>query len=401
MRFKLLYIIFIVICILYPSKYIVGPISFRHIISVIMLAACIWEGFRSDKYLYLYYGFVFFLGISSIATGFAGTFFNRLLGSYLPMVTAYAATYLLIKKKEGTNVIIWTFVFIGILNALVTIGQFFNWGIIDDLFSFLRFEIDDNFTTISELKDAEGLTLPGLMGNVNNGFFLSATALLILYNRQCNFYFNILLWLVVMAASFLAQERAGFMLACAFSAFIVGNHYFSKNTTLGFFAVVIMLIVSAYLINFYMEEVLSSELRYAKGLEGDSRSEYRSVTWNYILNNPMGGFYEFNSNGNNHPHNYFLNAFLFGGFFGGIFVILLLILQVIKIIPFLFRNKETEESKWAFIWGLIYIDYTLNSLVHNASIVQGIMPFFIWWGAFLAYAELHEEEQNEIIDIHA
>lgn len=394
MRFKLLFIVFIVINILYPTTLLVSPVSYRHIISLIMLVTCVWERFKSDKYLYLYYGFVFFLGISSVATGFAGTFFNKLLGTYLPFIAAYAATYVLITKHEGTNILVWTFVCIGLLNAVVTIGQYFGLEFVDNLSYILRIEYDEEYVSIIDYKDdSEGLALPGLLGSVDNGYFISATALLILYNKKSNFYLNIFLWLVAMGASFVAQERAGFMLAIVFSAFIVGDYYFTKNRTAGFVALVIVLIVSAIVVYSYMDEILSSEFRYTKGFDGDGRSEYRSITWDYLLENPMGGFFEFNSGGHHHPHNFFFNAFLFGGFLGGGCLIVLLFLQIKEIAPYVLSSHESGSAQWAFIWGVMYIDYTMNSMVHNASIVQGVAPFFIWWSAFLAYADLYKEEQ--------
>ena len=393
MRFKLLYLLFVVCNIVYPYKVLAGPVTYRHIISLLMLGVCIYEGFRSDKYLYLYYAFIVLFGISSVATGYTGDFFKSLFGTYISMIAAYAATYLLIKKYSGTNVLVWTIVSIGIVNAVVTIGQFFEWGVIEDICSFLGVEIDEKYVSIIEAQESESyaLSLPGLLSSLNNGYFLSATALLILYNKKCNFYINLILWLIVMGASFVAQERAGFMIAIVFSAYIVGDYYFSKSKTAGFFALVVILIISASVIYAFLDDILASELRYTKGLEGDDRGEFRSITWDYIFHNPMGGFFDFNAGGHHHPHNFFLNTFLFGGFLGGICLIALLCLQIFKIVPYLFRYKESEEAKWAFIWGLMYIDYTINSMVHNPSIVQGVVPFFIWWGAFLAYSELDEE----------
>ena len=392
MRFKILYLLFFLFTIVYPYKVIAGPVTIRHLISLLMLGVCFYEGFKSDRYLYLYYAFVLFMGISSIATGFAGDFFRALFGTYISMITAYAATYLLIKKYDGTSLLVWTVVSVGVINAIVTIGQFFDLDIIvNDLCSFLRVEFDEKYVSILEYKELEGLSLPGLLSSLNNGYFLSATALLALYNKDCKFYINLLVWLIIMAASFLAQERAGFMLAIIFSAFIVGDHFFSKGKTSGYFALIVIIIVLASVIYSYLDDILSSDLRYTKGFEGDGRGEYRLLTWNYIINNPMGGFFAFDSGGHSHPHNFFLNAFLFGGFFGGICLIVMLFIQIKEIIPYIFHNPGTEYAKWAFMWGLMYIDYTLNSFVHNPSIVQGVVPFFIWWGAFGASAELSED----------
>lgn len=401
MRFKIIYLLFVVYCIVYPYKVLAGPITFRHVISLLMLGVCIYEGFRSDRYLYLYYVFVLFFGISSIATGFIGDFVRGFFGTYISMIAAYVATYLLIKKYDGTGFLVWTLICIGLLNAIVTIGQFFDSGIIDSLCSFMRIEINEKYAGFVDYSESGGFALPGLLSSLNNGYFLSATALLVLYNKKCNFYINFILWLVIMAASFLAQERAGFMLAIAFSAFIVGEYFFTKKKAIGYIVLIILLIISASVIYSYMDDILSSELRYTKGFEGDNRSEYRAVTWNYLFNNPMGGFFAFDASGHMHPHNFFVNAFLFGGFFGGLCLIVLLLLQFIRIIPYLFRNPGSDMAQWAFIWGLMYIDYSINAMVHNPSIAQGVMPFFIWWGAFISSAELSEENQSLELDNYA
>ena len=394
MRFKLFYLLFIVCCIIYPHKVIAGPVSFRHVISLLMLGVCIYEGFRSDKYLYLYYAFVLFFGISSIATGFIGDFVRGFFGTYISMIAAYGATYLLIKKYDGTSFLVWTFVCIGLLNAFVTIGQFFDLAIVDNLRSFFRIEYDEKYVDLVNNTESGDFALPGLLNSLDNGYFLSATALLVLYNKNSNIYINLILWIVIMGASFLAQERAGFMLAIAFSAFIVGEYFFTQKKAIGYIAFIIILIICASVIYSYMDDILSSELRYSKGFEGDNRSEYRALTWQYVLNNPMGGFYAYDAQGLSHPHIFFLNAFLFGGFLGGLCLIGLLLLQIIRIIPYLFHNSGSDMAKWAFIWGLMYIDYTLNAMAHNPSIAQGVMQFFIWWGAFVASAELNEEEQS-------
>lgn len=399
MRFKLLYLLFVVCCIIYPHNVIAGPVSYRHVISLLMLMVCVYEGFRSDKYLYLYYVFVLFFGISSAATGFGGDFVRSFFGTYISMIAAYAATYLLIKKYAGISFLVWTIVCIGLLNAIVTIGQFFDWAIVDKLYSFFRIELDNKYIDLADNSESGGLALPGLLRSLDNGYFLSATALLVLYNKNSNLYINFILWIIIMGASFLAQERAGFMLAIVFSAFIVGEYYFTQKKAIGYIALVIILIICASVIYSYMDDILSSELRYSKGFEGDNRNEYRTLTWNYVLYNPMGGFFDYDAKGLSHPHIFFLNAFLFGGFLGGLCLIVLLLLQIIRIIPYLFHNSGSDMAKWAFIWGLMYIDYTLNAMVHNPSIAQGVMQFFIWWGAFVASAELNEEEQSfELLD---
>lgn len=387
MRFKILYIIFIIICVLYPYKLIVGPISIRHIMSLTILAVSVYEGFRSDRYLYLYFIFLFCLLFSSLITGYLGIFFNKLLGTYMPIIAAYAATYTLIKKYNGANVLLWLFVTIGLLDSVVTIGQFFHLGYVDTIFNLFRFDYNEDFFDLSGRRQSlEGFAIPGLLDTVTNGYFLSAIAIMVLYNKNCNFIINIALWVVVMIASLLTQERTGFFLALIFSAYILGNFFFSKGKVAGYLFTGISVLVISLLCFKYMGLLFDSDLRFAKGFDTDNRDELRSGAWDYILSNPFGGFYEFDESGNRSPHNFFVNAFLYGGFIGGLSIIVLLFKQIKQIIPFLFSLNKTEDKQWAFLYGLLYIDYSLNSMLHNASIISGAFLFFVWWGAFLAFA---------------
>lgn len=395
MKFKILYIIFIIVCVIYPFKLIYEPVTYRHILSLFILGVCIYEGFKSEKYLYLYFVFLFCLGFSSILTGYAGQFINKFFGTYIPIITAYTSTYILIKKYKGTNLLVWLFVGIAVFDALVTIGQFFHLGIVDRLYEGLRLDYNEEFHDKSGRRiSLEGFAIPGLFDTVVNGYFLSATSLLVLFNKKSNIIINICLWLIVIIASLLAQERTGFFLAIIFSAFIIGKYIFAKSKSIGFVLVTVFFAVAAYFAVSYSDLLFSSDLRFAKGFETDSRDEMRAEAWNYLFSNPFGGAYDYDASGYRAPHNFFLNAFLYGGIIGGIFIIVLLVLQVIRIYPYLFRGKNTEYAQWAFIFGLMYIDYSLNSMLHNASIIHGTFMFFVWWGAFLGFAFLDEKEEK-------
>lgn len=397
-RFKVLYIIFVVICVVYPYNTIMAPITFRHILSLLMLGVCVNEGFKLDKYLKLYCVFLLFLGVSSLATGYFVTFISKFLGTYIPIITAYAATYLLIKKYNGASLLVWLFVVIGVFNAVITIAQFLHLDFVDTLFTRFHLHYDEEFLERSSTKmNLEGFAIPGLFNYVINGYFLSASALLVLYNKKSYLILNLVLWAIVIIASLLAQERTGFFLAAFFSFFIIAKHLYTKNEKTGFLITALFIILVIALTVQYFDVLSSSGLRFSKGFEDDGRQELRAGAWSYLINNPLGGIYDFDAGNNRHPHNFFVNAFLYGGIFGGVVVIYLVILQVLKIFPYLIKKNVTEYSQWAFIWGLMYVDYTLNSMMHNASIMLGNFTFFIWWGAFLAFADLDKESKNRNI----
>lgn len=389
--FKILYVIFIIICLLYPYKMLVEPIAFRHMISLLMLGVCIHEGFHSDKYLHLYYLFLVFYGISCLATGYIGVFFNKALGTYLPFITIFAATYLLIKKYNGGSLLVWLIVGIGVLDAVVTIGQFFNMEYVDRIFTMMNLDLEEEFAEkVGRKEQMEGYAIAGIFDSVQNGYFLSASAILTLFNKKGNIFINIILWAIIMTASLLAQERSGFFLAVAFSLFIMSKYIMSKGKSWAIVIAILIVGVAAYFLIVNMDVLLLSNLRYAKGFENDGRESFRDVAWDYLLSNPLGGFHDFMDSGNRAAHNFFVNAFLYGGLFGGLCVIILVIMQVIRIIPYMFKRFDSDNIQWAFIWGLMYIDYTINSMVHNASVMSGSLCFFVWWGAFLGYATLEE-----------
>lgn len=401
--FIVLYILFIIISIVYPFKILTGPVTIRHIYSIFMLGLCIYEGFRSDKYLNLYYVFLLFFFLSSLGSGFALEFVNKLFGTYLPMIVAYISTYLLVKKYNGAKVLVWLFVGIGVINALVTIGQFFHLAIVDDVFAILQIDADEEFLDLSERRASlEGFAIPGLFGTVVNGYFLSVSALLVLYNYYCNRIINIGIWALVMFASLLAQERSGFFLAIVLSCFIFVKFFLSKGHTIGVIVSVLFFVLICYLSMTYIDALLLSDLRYLRGFDDQGRGELRRAAWDYILSNPFGGAFDYGASGNRVPHNFFMNALLCGGLIGGISIIYLLFIQIKKILPYLHHLPKATNAQGAFIWGLMYIDYTLNSMMHNASMASGSFLFFVWWAAFLAMSNadlslLKKKQQKRII----
>ena len=393
--YRFLYVIFIIVSVLYRYEMITSTVSYRHVISLIMLGVSLFAGYRADKYMWLYLAFLFCFAISSFVTGYSGMFFNRFFGTYLPFITACSATYVLIRKYQGADLLIWLFVGIGLFDAVITIGQFFRWGFVDQVYSFFSFSYDEDFIEASyQRSDYYGRVLVGLFDSVTNGYFLSAVSLLVLCNKKCKFFINVLLWVVMISASFLAQERSGFFLAVIFSVFIFIRYLGQKIGYVGVIVgVIIMLFLAVYAAD-HTGLLLNGDFRYSKGFDMQNREELRNSAWSYFLQHPLGGFYDYTARGNGHPHIFIINAFLYGGIFGGVIVIYLLFLQLIKIFPFLFKKFSDPNAEWAFVWGLIYVDYTLISMLHNASILSGTFLFFIWWGAFLAFSDMFTENRQ-------
>ena len=196
MRFKIAYIVFFVSILFYSSFRVVGPVTPRHIMTIVMFVMCINEDKKvyMDKYFRWYLLFIFCFGFSSLWTYYLDKFLRFLLAYFFVAYVAYWATMILIKKHNGTSVLVNTIVVLGILNALTTIGQFYEIGIFNRIPEIMRINVSEDFLELAEERDEfEGISLPGLLsGAVSNGYFaMTATLLSLWYQRNhssCHYY---------------------------------------------------------------------------------------------------------------------------------------------------------------------------------------------------------------------
>lgn len=387
MWFKALYFLYLIVAFLFPSTSLVGSVSIRHIVMVVMLVSCIVKGIHWDKNMTFYTIFMVFFALSSFFTGFANIFISKFLGTYLQVYVMFFATYTLIKKYDGADWLYWFFIVFGLSNALVTIGQYFHLGFAERIVEVIGTNYDEDFIRRMERYDImEGVAVQGLVDSVRNGYFLSATAVLALYNKNGKIsLINLITWLFVMAASLLAQERAGFFAAVLLSLVVILLNISNHSGKSRWLVVVLLLFVGLAFLPMGLDALLSGDLRYSKGFDiGEERGYLSRMGWDFFLSHPFGAFYEFLEEGYRYPHNVFVSMFLVGGVFGGIAILILFFRQLIIITKQLLLCRQTRHLTFAAFWGLMFVAYTICSLTHNASIVFGTFDFFIFWGAFEA-----------------
>ena len=383
MWFKILYFVFVILAYIFPTVPLVGPISIRHAVMVLMLLVCINKGVRWDKYMTLFSVFLFFFGISSIITGFAVPFVNKLVGTYLQAYVMFFATYLLIKQYNGEVWLVNFFLMFGLLDAFVTIGQFYNMSFAQNIVDFLGIDFEEEYLSKMERYDImEGVALQGLVGSVRNGYFLSAIAVLALYNKKGKIaLYNWAIWMIVMVASLLEQERMGFYVAVLLSFVVIVSTFSVRMKKVGWFFSVVLVFAALLILPLGMDMLQGSNLRYAKELNlGGERGTLAKIGWDYFKSSPMGAYFEYEAHGFPYPHNVFVNMFLVGGVFG--------------VIKYLYQSIHIRNLTLPFFWGLMFLAYTLNSLTHNASIVFGTFEFFVFWNAMIALRakEIIQEE---------
>lgn len=396
MIFNIVYFIFVVAYILYGNVIIGGIASPRALMAIIMFFLCFIEKERLkfDKYLILYLAFVFFYAFSSYNTGFFNDFLVRFFRQYFVSCVCFWSTYLYVKKSnKNVNLLMYVFMGVGLLNAFITIGQFSNASFSMDLMDFLGISIEEEFSDkAASAYDLSGYVLPGIFGQVTNGYYLSITCLFALYSRNGKIrWYNILMWLIIVYALFLCQERSAFFMGVLLSLFCFYKNMKDKLNIV--FRMVVTTAVLLLLLNL-RDFIMSGDTRYALGLDLTNRDFVLIRALAFIQDNLLQGGFHLYMQTNPFPHNLALNALIYGGLFGGIVILVLVFLQTIKVIKYIIRPMKQIDLA-AFILGLAFLAFTANSIFHNLSVVSGEGVIWIIWAAFyfIGYGDKENKKQ--------
>lgn len=396
MRFKILYCIYLVICLFYGVVPVFGAISLRHLFTLLMLIMCFREGgLKLDKFLKWYMVFLFFYVLIEVVTGYSSFVFNKLIGTYLASITIYMATKTIITKYDAGRLIIMMLVVCGLLNAVVAIAQFYGSPLAQTIPGILHINIAEEELTMYEKDDLHGYNVGGLIGAVLSGYFLSATAVLALYNRKGKIsLFNWTVFAILFFALFLVQERAGFVagVICAF-LFLALVSVRNRRTLV---TSVLVLIVAGIVITQLGSQFVSFEdTRYvAKGMVDYDKIDQAKNGLIWVLSNPLGGANSYYASGGYYPHNFFANALLYGGVFGGMVLIGILIAQLVKIGKvFHSYMKGKTSSVLLVVLCVAYLCYTINSFSHNYSLVFGGETIFLLWAMISSLLEQEKQRQ--------
>ena len=398
MLLRLVYYIFLVVSLFYPTSLIFGPISIRHILSIVVLGLCIYEsGLKFDRFLKWYLGFLFFYTFIEVATGYSSYIFPKLLGTYFASISLYLATKIMIEKYESGSYIVFTLVALGFINAIEVIGQYFGSPIAIALPQILHIPMSEEDIELFMNSEPPLQNVAGLMGIVNSGYFLSATSIMALYNPQNKIsIFNGIVFAVIFFALFLVQERSGliFGLVCAF-LYLTFYSFQNKNALIT--TTFIFIVASLFISNFLLEHLSIEDMRYTSaGMDDTRRIDNAINALKWIINYPAGGAHYFYKMGGYYPHNFFLNALLYGGIIGGSILIGILFMQILKIGKVIYSYlRNDDHSPLLIVCCFAYLCYTLNSFLHNYSLVFGGEMIFLLWAMIGSLYDEEDEFLNE------
>lgn len=428
--FKSLYVAFVIAVVFYGQLRLMFGLTPRHIAIVVMLIACIKQQgipFPMGRIMKTYFVFILTYLVSATITGYIG---NVLIMYYVGACVGFWATKILVVKYHDGSLLLNLLIVLGVLNALVTIGQTFNMSFADKLISFFQLRLPQEYLNRMDVEGSEDMALmlrrPGMFPSpVYNGYFLmtAGVASLMLFTRKW-WIQRFIPWVIISFGCFCVQERGPIIILALLSALAFYKMIISNKYALFFLLIVFIIQSIAVSIESPLrvsetnsmetyrtfttdgdEDISESniwsnysqftkESRFANiGINDSDREKNYGLTINYIMDHPIiGGSHRLHAMYNIYPHNLFLLAFCYGGFLGGFAIMLILFWQA-KPLWRVLRRKVADTNPVCFFAALAYLAYTLNSMVHNRSIVTGDEVIWMLWGLFyFEYLKFYKQD---------
>lgn len=415
--FKGLYVAFVIAVVFYGQVRMMFGLTPRHIAIVAMFIACARQSisFPLGRIMKAYLLFIFTFVVSATLTGYLS---ELLITYYIAACAGYWATKILVIKYNDAKLLLNTIIILGVVNAVVTIGQMVGLSFSDQLVSYFQLRLPEKYLDSLDREGGEDLALmltrPGLFNSaVYNGYFLMTTgvASLALLVRKLQ-PTRLIPWIVIVLGCVCVQERGPIIILAVLSAFAFYKILFLKRlkyallmTLFGLTLYLLSGLVSLTMLQgsqggnesrvvammYEDDDKLGAgyysrfiqESRFAElGLDDTGRGDIYELSTNYLMDHPfIGGYHRFARKYNTAPHNLFLNAFIYGGIVGGFCILLILFWQV-KPLWRVLRRKIVRTNPACFFLGLAYVAFTLNSLAHNKSVVTGDEFLWMLWAGF-------------------
>lgn len=388
MLYKIIYFLFI-IAISFGGNYHIGAFTIRHFFTVIMAGICLGNIKYIKKYnsffIVLYFLYLFFVGLSSYFDDSVSDFIRLFFSQHIVALICYFSIAIYYERVKNFNVIIYSFVICGVLNMIVCFMQQLGMPLGFDLGYLFITEADERAITHMthiENGDYEGFHyLIGMRANVvHNGYFQMIMPFLLSFiyfksnnkNKMVKLFYG-LTFILFEVCIFLIQERSCILfsiLVLLFAFYHVFKSSSNSQKIKYIFLTIFLCIISLYTVVSY------SILSQSRIFEADSgiHSYLLSSSLSFIYNNwEFGGMNSFLNLYGGYPHNILLNAFIYAGIFGFIICCILYFKQLIvawKLLSYLNVNS-------CIIYA--FLAYTLNSFLHNDSIISGDAIVWILW----------------------
>lgn len=402
----ILYLIFLFL-LLTGSNLRLGGVMLRYVFALILIVNAVMIRLRIyiDKTIALFLFFIIVFGTSCLVTGYERAFFTRLYYSYFMSLFGCVLVIALIKRDASfIKYITYLLLVIGAFDVIVTYSQFI---FKDDWYrpieKLLKLPIWSDMEEAQDYKsvklEAMDMTLPGIFGNgVYNGYFLSVCTVLsmvfVIRKKNALFYIFPLYYLL---GSFFCQQR-GPLFISVFVVLLISIRLFKDfNNVSRFFLFVFLSVSTAMVISFLFNLSELFGLRYsASGLDSTGRDSITSQTFDYIMSHPIiPNAYELLDQKGHMPHNLFLNAYVYGGIVSFLLILYILFIQT-KTFFKIVRSSIDGLNAYYYVFAWAWFAFTMNSMVHNRSIITGDYLIWLIWGIMIAYPPIYSRSLIKI-----
>lgn len=354
-----------------------GPVTGRQIATAIMLLTLVFKKVEipSDKSLKYYVIFLISFAFTSLFSNNLDSYFHDLLGFYLVAFIAYISTRQVVNENH-LSLVIFLFIGIGVINSIFTILQFNG--------NDYAFYVSDLFKVISDVNiDSYDVyinnSLPGLFGQVMNGYFCLITTIISYYVIfRYKYFLRFIPCALCFIASFLCQQRAPFYINIAILVFFVFKVFKEVSVYKKFKFFVLFFIFIAIVIPNIIDFTSESQMRYSElGKDLTGRNLIFNDNISYLGNHIFtANIYEYMNIYNGMPHILPFNMFIYAGFCGGLVLVIMLIKHVLSIFDCV-RIKLNNSNIAHVLFSLALLGHILNSSSHNESFVAGSALYWI------------------------
>ena len=349
------------------------------ILSVILLffACLVLEKPKLDKWMIMYFVFLFFYVISALASGFGNILFHKLYSTFFISFVVYWATGIMIRRFNTLSPLIYTLLFIGMLDVFVTVLQANGIPIHNPFItSIIQNTEQDEFLAAHGYE--LGFAISGIYANpVFNGHILLFIFLISLLPQYDKLNISMLIFtFALIVGLFFCQQRSAFIFSIV--AFVFVFYRKIKASKFSFLLFFVFIIASIAVYNYFVDYVAVTGSRLSQ-----TNDTGREIIWNnainFIVGHPFFGGYDlFIMESGTYPHNLILSSFLAGGLFGGLILLVMVGNQIVYII----KKINVTKNFFYYILGIIYFAMLADSMLHNTGLVDMDFSTFIIWGMF-------------------
>lgn len=344
---KILYMIFIASIMVGNGLYF-GPCTIRQYCAIFFFIYLIHTVVGKKQYLFNKYSqlvipyliFILLYGVSSILSGSFIVYLKQLIALYTVAILAYYSTIIITNKYHTLNFFLNSFIFVGLINAIVNIMQYFGMSI-GYTVGALFIDLNDlsKFAQFQHMIQGDRANTFGIMGDiVYNGYYsmILPFALLMRYQNK-NDIFKLSIVAFSLISLFVVGERSSFGITFILLVYYLFKRY--KKSPILVFAVIILFSLALFYIADFINSDIIQDSRWISS-ESNIRDNINNAILPFISNNliigNLAGFIKLTGFP---PHNVIASGFIYAGLIGGCIVIYILGIQMLKSMQVLKSKK--------------------------------------------------------------